>query len=223
MQPSNEVKIRIWRSQRENEKQVPAKVAAIKIGITKEEASVGHASIGTREDISYLSHWPANGVGLEDKKISVTASSQNPNRPPRTPALDEYAEGRQLSDGRRLPRKPDCVESFFSLDKEAIEEEIKAQQRQPYRAIDKIDPKFGKPKEGSNCAGSTYRVLEKGGINELSSVCAALKKRGLFAITPNDLEACILDAKREELKRYPETKEFALTQANSSPSGCTIS
>jgi hypothetical protein len=125
-------------------------------------------------------------------------------------------------------------ESLYSLDKQKTEEEMR-KIREEHNYILK-DKKIGlreekqknesslvdddKIKEAANCSGATYRALAKGGINDLSTVCAKLADKKLFAITPADIENCVKDAKTQERKKYPQTNDFDDITNSDWPNAC---
>lgn len=203
---SNRVTVRIWQARDRHNTETTSKDAA------KSGGSVGHASIKT--DQFYLSHWPGAGIS-SIKEIKSPLESQTQRGFTRTVELDEAIEGLPGP-----PRPADTKETFYSLDKKKIEEEIEVINQEQYVLKQKLRPEL-QTKDAESCSSAAYRALEKGGINKLSPVCAALRKKGLFAITPSDLERCVRAAKKEEVERYPETINF-LEEENLVPSECSL-
>ncbi len=221
------VTIRIWRAIRAGGQSVHPKIAAIKQTAKESErgAAVGHASLETEDN--YLSHWP--GEQLRGIKTPVTGRNQF------SPEVDACMEGNgeirietgnkpTLLDGEVLLhrmnqgtkefnvvctkplRNPDVTVSLNSLDKSKMDTEIKKIQQENYVLKQKIGSL--QQENSESCASSVYRVLEKGGINDLSEVCASIKDKGIFAINPHDIEACVKDAKKRELEKHSYTPIF---------------
>lgn len=208
-------------------KRVDPKIAALRGG------GVGHASLQTPTE--YLSHWPGEEISknvkaairsgsrsLQEDECCEGAEESNPIREapcvapelkPREVIIDQNYNSRtgepQFVICKNPLRKAEYKETLYSLDHEAIEKEMSRIQTEHDQYALKVKSKTVSSQDPKplNCAGAVYRALERGGINQLSSVCSSLKW-SLFAITPDKIEQCVRHAKSEELRKYPQTKDF---------------
>jgi len=195
-------------------------------GLTSNQApgNVGHASV--QMDNTYVSLWPLRGINKNEPSPSkqqartaleplspeqiafletnygVSAAQIAELREGRSPTLDERDEGGVA----------DVTQTFYSLDRNAIQQEYEAIKQSDYKLTDKANPKLENP-TAKNCSTMAYSLLSAGGINRLSFTCRNLEN-GLTPLTPNALAACIEDAKKNELKKFPQTQNFVTPQDN---------
>lgn len=224
---SSWVTVRAWRALL-NHVPTDPKLAALKGG------TVGHASLQTPQE--YLSHWPGEELtGPKQKVVSASNSLledecaegyEGPGSCSRTAlaSAPELKSGEEIMEqvyNRRTGepelvicksplRKAEFRETLYSLDNDKVKEEINRIQKERDDYMLKVKAKNvtkTTPKP-LNCAAAVYRALSKGGINQLSSVCASLQT-SFFAIKPQDVEKCVRHAKLEEEKRFPQTKSFS--------------
>jgi len=99
---------------------------------------------------------------------------------------------------------PDIQETFYSLDTNKINTEYEALRSRNF-VPEKTNPESGKGGQLS-CTALTYKILGAGGINSLSEKCSCLEE-SWGSISPKNLAQCIIDAKQQELKKFPETAE----------------
>lgn len=182
----------------------------------KPPGNVGHVSIQTTN--IYASLWPA--LGIQKKSPTVTKEQVRqalPNLPNEelsrleqqlgTNTVTEIREGRSLRlDERDESGMANVTTTLFSLNSKAINKKYEEMKGDNYILTDKVNPKFKTP-HAQNCSTLAYTLLKEGGINELSPICHGLEN-SITPLTPNALTSCIQDAKKNELKKYPQTKDF---------------
>ena len=189
LSPKKWLTARVWRTINSSGEFTEPKEVATKGG------QFGHVSTETNKN--YASFWPTKPF--------------NPNLITPVPATHALSPAHDISNEKR---HFDLKATFYSLDEDKIDKEFEKFE-QERAAQGKIQKESGWSAKGSkilnqyrgeNCSGLAYRLLKAGGINQLSKTCGALEEKQV--ITPNDLFACIEDAKKKELERYPETQYF---------------
>jgi len=188
--PDNWVNIHVWQSTTVKGSHKGA-IKIIKEPIKgKDIGNVGHVSIETAN--IYASLWPAEPKELKEPVMGTNSPSLKTD-------MNKDHEN----------KKPDISLTLYSLNKPMLEKKHKER-------INHMDWKItgDTGRSGQNvhsCASYAYSLLKAGGINELSYKCANLNQffKSPMPIEPNDIAECIKAAKKNELKRYPQTSEFS--------------
>lgn len=197
LSPENLVRVRIWSSKTEDGRDTYGANAVLR------ESNVGHATVETNK--IYASIWP-------DWDLAINQYSAHP-RYLATPEKDMESEAGP--DG--IPKKPDYIFEFYSLDVKAIEATFKGveEAKDPWNL-------FGNSRgdKAYSCSSLTLSLLENGGLNKLASdtVRKIVSPTSNFIVTPNNLVNQLFLAKKIEEKKHPEVIDFVSNSAQSNSS-----
>lgn len=194
--------IRIWMPKVDGD-EVKAKKAIKKTvkdekkGVEDRKINVGHVSIET--PTQYISLWPSAQHELHDSNKAEETSVLFRLQAICKPDFHSYAE-----DVAAEGCDNDLTVCLYSLTASAIDAEFKRHQDSDI-GWTLVVSSSQKQAVGQSCASCAYQLLKTGGIAVLTST-----NPGRFAITPDSLAELAQEAKRAELKRYPETRAFVL-------------
>ena len=156
--------------------------------------NVGHVSIETTTPKGYMSLWPE---GLPDGKKLVSIVEKRPSKYMASYQDDFNAEG----------RKPEIVICLYTLKAEEIVNCFnKTKQKNEGWTLLGNNTIHGK--DAHSCATLAYDLLKTGGLYDLVSSSFSFSYSSTVA--PDTLVLALIKAKKNELKQYPETKQFSL-------------
>jgi len=174
--------------------------------------NVGHVSIETISPASYMSLWPSRRGKTQGRGLFKPIEHQlMPDY-----SADEKAEG----------RAPEVTLCFYSLNTGNIETSFQSVSNDPdFQGWALIgNNRLVNQGNAHSCASLAYHLLKAGGIYDL--VASLFSSKFSSVVSPDDLLTAVTSAKRQELREYPETREFTFEGETvvepASPNRCAI-
>jgi hypothetical protein len=172
-------------------------------------SGVGHVAIQTKD--FYGSFWPDWEIAAEGKTSLVTGGKQTITG---GQLMDSYnTDKRNEQDDQGNPREADFKIVLYSLDVDQMK-----------KAYDKFESRKGSytwsltgrgafsrvifgNNDGHSCASFVYDLLYHGGLFNKLNYNTDLA-RDIFIVNPNNMLKLSVNAKNDELKKFPQTSTF---------------
>lgn len=193
MNENDRIIVRIWLPRVDKQKSSALDVVKARCVDSEREVSIGHSSLEIVRTEKYISLWP----NTSSSNTGSLAGICTPINPSYHTALTEDIEAEN--------REPDVIVCLYSLkigNITSIFDEIH-KSSSGYKLIG--DSSIGSG-EGHSCCSLVYSLLQFGGIEELSASEGSTLHS--VVVTPANFAEFIKDAKRKELEKYPETREY---------------
>ena len=179
----NQVVVRVWTSK--NNVSIPGQFT-------------GHISLEIDTDPAlkrYVSFWPADGEqdAAKDSGFFKPVPSENKV----DLAADVEAEGRH----------PEYTAVLYSLNTLEMNKKYDAELTNK-KGWAGVGNSLLSLKTAHSCASMAYTVLIAGGIKNLLAITTPSHSRLSSITTPDKLAEAVQEAKRAELNKYPETKDY---------------